>query len=1453
MKPSEISSKVRASGEWRPEVGLGIRDQFAIAGAFGLATSNSFAVGLAESNALVQSEGRISISGTASILSIENVPVTVVLEESGDQTSVEVVATMPDEWELTSSFPTLDRFPFDVLPLGRVCFVYSNIRRADYTWPGNADTKIPLSAGLNLLSTTRLNQLPGLAGVLTGLITDAELKAYGPFSSVAGETWPVGELLIPIPVGTNDRGFRIGFDDPGPGVTLKRPAVGVMLTRSTARRPQSIDLFVQAELAGKLQFRAAIPLVPDALTFSAQPLAGESFTAGEIVKRLPGGAGFRDYIPTEVKNVLSGVELRDFTMVVGTSPKSVMFIGLTIGKSGSKPWPVIPGVLALRDLALQTTITDPSGMRLTNVFISARARLFPKKQLFSSPFEFTIDLQKSTGSWKIATISGEYAGRVTLGQIVREIVGASGSIPAELDNFAFANFGVSVDRTTQSYRVYGTVEAMFPLLDTEVFSSTRIEFTKSGDVSKRVDVSGGLSVGGQNFQFSMEFSTTGTNQLTASWTAGEGEELQFEDIASTFGFEIGNAPPELDLALTSASFSYDFNTKSLVLQATSKNYGQATFVTFKSLGAGAGSGSTPAPGNQASGGTAVATTVPRTYLFALNIDKNIELSKIDIPSLPLPIGGDDLPQLSVDGMRVCIASRAIPGSATSDSTTTPPAGGTTSDQANLPRIEDVNQLISQANPEATPLPATGIRKGITLGATLNVGSRTTPIETNLGGARRQQTGGSGTANLGAPTAQFGGTPLPAAGTGGADSGQTDVAQGDSAQADSASWYPVQKAFGPVYFDRVGMSFQDQKLQFLVDAALTAAGLTISLDGLSVRSSIKEFTPEFGLRGLGIDFKGGPLTIGGAFLKIGDEYAGTAVIGGASFTLSAVGAYTSTDGEPSMFLYALLDYPLGGPPFFFVNGLAAGFGYNRSLKVPPIDGIARFPLVSQAMQGTGTATKEGLTPMLRRLTSSIRPSVGEHFLAVGVKFNSFKLIDSFALLTVTFGRRFELNLLGLSRAVTPPPVAGDATPPLAQVELALKATFNPSAGFLGVEARLTPNSYILDRKCRLTGGFAFYSWMKGDKAGDFVLTLGGYHPRFKPPAHYPTVPRLGINWQISDALSVKGEAYFALTASALMAGGQLSAVWQQSDLKAWFKAGLNFLIAWKPFYYDADISVSVGASASITIFGIRNTLSFEVGAAVRIWGPEFSGTASINLSVVSIEVEFGDAGKEKKLTVDWPTFQQSFLPKEEEICSVSIADGLLAGDDGSQTSIVNPQKLVLITNSAVAVKSLKRTAGGNQIKNTIGIAPMGIPTLKSSTHKVTIKRKSVAVDDVFEFTPVYKNMPAALWGSNASPSLNGERFIQDVPAGWQIQPKKNRQPKKDRKSIDLQDAIFETTPVENAFDWTPSPAPPPSTRKQSMALRGRLAEEFKLTSSLATPASMASLAQSIGSGQNSAEG
>jgi hypothetical protein len=56
-------------------------------------------------------------------------------------------------------------------------------------------------------------------------------------------------------------------------------------------------------------------------------------------------------------------------------------------------------------------------------------------------------------------------------------------------------------------------------------------------------------------------------------------------------------------------------------------------------------------------------------------------------------------------------------------------------------------------------------------------------------------------------------------------------------------------------------------------------------------------------------------------------------------------------------------------------------------------------------------------------------------------------------------------------------------PVACAELAIKVTFTLSTGLLAAEARLTENSFVFSKECKLRGGFALYCWFDPEHAGE----------------------------------------------------------------------------------------------------------------------------------------------------------------------------------------------------------------------------------------------------------------------------------------------------------------------------------------------------------------------------------
>ena len=246
----------------------------------------------------------------------------------------------------------------------------------------------------------------------------------------------------------------------------------------------------------------------------------------------------------------------------------------------------------------------------------------------------------------------------------------------------------------------------------------------------------------------------------------------------------------------------------------------------------------------------------------------------------------------------------------------------------------------------------------------------------------------------------------------------------------------------------------------------------------------------------------------------------------------------------------------------------------------------------------------------------------------------------------------------------------------------------------------------------------------------------------------------------------------------MAGGHLQATWHSGHLRAWFNAGADFIIAWKPYHYDASIYVDMGVSYTFHVLFATVHISVDVGADLHIWGPEFTGKAHIHLWIVSFTVRFGASASQTPQPIDWHTFKSSFLPADSEICSIVVKDGLVRKvdrDDKSDLGVINPKHLCLVTNSVIpATDAEHETKVSNFQKFGIGSMDVKFNEL-TSTITITITKDGNHVEEDFAYIPILKKAPTGLWGESLTPDLNGKQFIENTLSGFEIKPKKQHQP------------------------------------------------------------------------------
>ena len=591
--------------------------------------------------------------------------------------------------------------------------------------------------------------------------------------------------------------------------------------------------------------------------------------------------------------------------------------------------------------------------------------------------------------------------------------------------------------------------------------------------------------------------------------------------------------------------------------------------------------------------------------------------------------------------------------------------------------------------------------------------------------------------------------------------------------DGPWWIAIQKGFGPLYLEQIGFGVtmpqgRVERISLLMDGSVSMFGLTCAVDDLQITYLVTNgdfFNPNnwaVDLAGLAVSADMAGVTIAGGLLKQrtdkGIEYLGMLLGRFGVYGITIFGGYGEGEqnGQKFVAFFAVgaVNGPIGGPPAFFLTGIGGGFGINRRLIVPTdLSRFGEYPLI----QALDIAAKpQNPMDQLRALGKYFPMERGTFWFAAGISFNSFALVDGIAVVAVQIGDGLDINLLGLARMALPRPQVA-----LVSIELALLVRFSSSEGVLWVQGQLTDNSWLLYPDIKLTGGFAFVIWFKGEHKGEFVLTLGGYHPDFHRDG-YPQVPRLGLRWSIGDAIVIKSGSYFALTSEALMAGGDFEASAHFGPAWAEVKFGAHGIVYFDPFHYQVNVYARIAAGVTIDtwLFG-EITISVHLGARIDVTGPDFHGKATFEVGPIELTVEFGGSDKAQKQPISAEAFINKYLEAGDggaQAHAVITSFGALpargenATPDGSAARpFVVVVEFGLTFTSMVPATAVMRTQAvanpstSHPPSRALGVAPMGASNVQP-TLKLTWRHSGVAQPFPFSAAPrPFGSFPAGIWG------------------------------------------------------------------------------------------------------------
>ena len=453
----------------------------------------------------------------------------------------------------------------------------------------------------------------------------------------------------------------------------------------------------------------------------------------------------------------------------------------------------------------------------------------------------------------------------------------------------------------------------------------------------------------------------------------------------------------------------------------------------------------------------------------------------------------------------------------------------------------------------------------------------------------------------------------------------------------SSHAPVKKRAANLSISGMGLKLEHSTLKIILDAQIKLGPIGVSLMRLSLDidlAKIKtlddflEMPFSVSLTGLGVQYSKPPTVIAGLVEKLPDGYAGGLALSFSKWSFMAAGLYRKIQKEnltyPTMFAFVKLEGPLIELEFAEIIGITGGFGYNSSLRFPNVQEVTSFPFVSIS-SGAQPGPADALTQLTSLIDGSskewITPQIDSFWIAAGLGIKAFQVLDVQAVITIDISSEVRVGIFGEALAVQP--LGAPEGSEFLVLDIGFAAVLDPSKGIFRVEGQLTPRSFILSSSCHLTGGFALASFFSGSgHVGDWAFSVGGYHPAYKVPSHYPIPQRLGIAWSYDSNISITGEAYFAITPECCMGGGRLDIVYQSDRIRASFNAFADFLINYKPFHYQADVGVAVDVRGTVG-WGILSTdVHLEADAIIELYGPPMAGCVHLNLWFISVTVRFG---------------------------------------------------------------------------------------------------------------------------------------------------------------------------------------------------------------------------------------
>jgi hypothetical protein len=244
--------------------------------------------------------------------------------------------------------------------------------------------------------------------------------------------------------------------------------------------------------------------------------------------------------------------------------------------------------------------------------------------------------------------------------------------------------------------------------------------------------------------------------------------------------------------------------------------------------------------------------------------------------------------------------------------------------------------------------------------------------------------------------------------------------------------------------------------------------------------------------------------------------------------------------------------------------------------------------------------------------------------------------------------------------------------------------------------------------------------------NFVLSVGGFHPRFTPPPlPFPSPQRIAFDIANTPVYQIRVEGYFAVTSNTVQFGARANLRLGLDDFGISGHIAFDALFQFSPFYFIIGISASV----SLKVFGIG---LFSIRLEFELSGPEpwrAKGSGYLSLLFFEISADFDITwGEDRRETL--PSVKALQFLDEEINKAENWTAALPAGN-----------------NLLVSLRKLEETEG-------LVLHPLGVLKFTQRAIPLDIRLDKVGAPKVDDFKKLTLDTdPASPWAKVNDPREN----------------------------------------------------------------------------------------------------